>query len=439
MLIYINNYRRKTMLKSCAIISIQNNFQVFGLRLKARGNEKYYIDNQFTGTYTENDGPGEVLQHAMSMLNAQNCNRIIITGQIEQSGIFEIRMPNLNHDELRNAVEYELAKYIPLPLSDIVWSSRIIPDENENKDDDSEDSNEHFSKLRIIFMLRDNWTKFISELQIRQINADIYINPFMSIDPFASGQDVVLPMIDDKHVFSNNANGLRKMAFANNMEQDEELKSKIFDCFVWNEKAAGQENLEEYFACMLVGKYVMSGEYDQYEKKLALKLPKNLIPQRNKLLKWCALVNAIAVLVCLLMFLYQKREKVYCVYVEQRNAINLIQTQNRNLQKENSISKKRGKLYKKIQGAVPVKLNPLQILAFLSQKLPKTIWIRSYNMAAGKIHLSLTSSKDPGNLMSSLRNASLYNIDNIRKSRRYDGTYYLYLMLTLPESEVTSK
>jgi len=96
------------MLKSCAIISIQNNFQIFGLRLKAGGNEKYYIQNQFAGTYLENDGPGEVMQHALSTLNAQSCNRIIITGQIEQSGVFEIRRPNLNHDELRNAVEYEL-------------------------------------------------------------------------------------------------------------------------------------------------------------------------------------------------------------------------------------------------------------------------------------------------------------------------------------------
>jgi hypothetical protein len=416
------------MFKSCAVISIQNNFQVLGLRFKAGGNEKYCIENQFTGTYMENDGPGEVLQHAMSSLNTQSCDRVVITGQIEQSGVFEIRMPKLNHDELRNAIEYELAKYIPLPLSDIVWTARIVPD-------DDEDTEEHFSRVRVVFMKRDNWTKFVSELQIRQLNIDIFINPFMSIDPFAAGQNVALPAIDDKHVFLSNANGLREMSFAKNIKQSEEQKKQIFDCFVWNE----QETLEEYFVCMLVAKYVMSGEYDKYEKKLALKLPQNLIPQRNKLLKLFVWINGIAALICLAMLLFQAREKVYCVYVEQKNAINLVQTQIRNLQKQNAESKKNEKLYKKIQGAVPDNLNPLQVMAFLAQKLPKTIWIRSYNMTADKIHLSLTSSKDPGNLMSSLRNEKLYNIENIRKSRRYDGTYYLYLMLASPETGVKSK
>jgi len=326
-----------------------------------------------------------------------------------------------------------------------VWSARIVSDDNEVNEEgeeskeENEDSHKHFSRLRVVFMKRDNWTKFISELQIRQLSVDIYINPFMAIDPFAAGRDVILPTIDDKHIFLNDVHGLRKMGFTQNMTQDEELQKQIFDCFILGNEDFEQEKLKEYFVCMFVAKYVMSGDYDRYEKKLALKLPQSLIPQRNKFLKWCALINGIAALICLLMLLYQKREKVYCIYVEQRNAINLIQTQNRNLQKENSASKKKEKLYKKIQGAVPANLNPLQILAFLAQKLPKTIWIRSYNMTADKIHLSLTSSKDPGNLMSRLRNEKLYNVENIRKSRRHDGTYYLYLMLASPEGGVKKK
>ena len=407
------------MFKSCVLISVQNNFQVLGLRLKAVKHGKYYIEKQFAGTYVESDGPGETLQLAMLSLNAQSCARIIITGQIEQGGVFEVRMPKLKCDELGHAIEYELSKYIPVPLSDIVWSARIVPDE---------DAEEHLNRVRIVFIKRDNWRKFVSELQIRGLNIDAYINPFMSIDPFAAGQNVALPMIDNEHVFLSNADGLREISFVEDMKQDEEQKKEIFDCFVWDE----QEKLEEYFVCMLVAKYVMSGEYDQYEKKLALSLPQSLIPQRNKLLKLFVWINGIAALLCLAMLLYQAREKVYCVYVEQKNAINLVQTQIRNLQKQNSASKKNEKLYKKINGAVPANLNPLQVMAFLAQKLPKTIWIRSYNMTANKIHLSLTSSKDPGNLMSRLRNEKLYNIENIRKSRRHDGTYYLYLMLASP-------
>ena len=415
------------MSKGCVVVSIQNNFQIFGLRLKTASNGKYCIENQFHGTYQESDGPGEALQRAMLTLNAKNCSRIVLTGQIRQSGVFEIRMPKLGHDELRNAVEFELSKYIPLPTEDIVWSSRIVPENDAETENNS-------VRMRVVFMKRENWMKFISELQIRQLNADVYINPFMSVDPFAAEFDIALPTLDDKHVFLNDANGLRQMGFADNMNLNEELRKLLYDCFIWNHEATAKDELDKYCVSMLVARYVMSGEYDQYEKKLTYRLPNDLLPQRNKLLKWFTVINGITALLCLCLLLYQAREKVYRVYVEQKNAINLVETRIRNLTAVNAVSKKNGKLYKKVLEAVPANLDPLQILSFLAKKLPRYIWIRSYNMTGNKVHLSLTSSRDPGNLLTGLRNERLYNIENIQKSRRYDGTYYLSLIITSPES-----
>jgi Tfp pilus assembly PilM family ATPase len=157
------------MLKDCVVICIQSNLLVLGLRLKAIAGGKYFIANQFVQTYMESDGSGEVLEHVMYSLNFQHCDRVVVTGQLEQSGVFEIRMPKLSQEELRHAVEYELSKHIPLPLSDIVWSARIVPDEDEEIE-------EHSNRVRIVFMLRDNWTKFVSELQIRGLDIDAYIN-----------------------------------------------------------------------------------------------------------------------------------------------------------------------------------------------------------------------------------------------------------------------
>jgi hypothetical protein len=283
-------------------------------------------------------------------------------------------------------------------------------------------------------MERDNWTKFISELQIRQIKADIYTNPFMAIDPFGSNEEISLPTIDNQHEFINDSRKLRHMVFKEEQDWSEQFKRLVFEHFDWNCEQPGHEKLEDYLVSMLVGRYILSGEYDAYEKKLHMRLPSSLFPQRNRLLKWFTIVNGIAALICIMLLVYQKRQEVYCVYVEQKNATNLIQTKILNLQKQNTVSKKNEKLYKKILDSVPESFEPLPILSSLAQKLPKYIWIRSYNMTSDKIHLSLTSSKDPGNLMSVLRNEKLYNIENIRKSRRYDGTYYLYLMLASPES-----
>ncbi len=410
------------MLKNCVVVSVQNDSRVIGLRVKAKGNGKCFVEKCFTGPYSDNDGPGEALSLALDNLNARNCNRIVITAQIERSGIFELQMPKLNPEDLHHAVEHELVKYIPLPLEDIVWSARIVSDEDENPEN-------NLNRVRVVFMPRDNWTKFISELQIRQLHIDSFINPFMAVEPFGAGQDVALPMIDDEHIFLSSVDGLRKMCFTKDVKQNSEQQEQILEDFVWDEEISEKG---DYFICMLVARYVMCGEYDQYERKLTLPLPQGVIPQRNKLLKWFTVVNGIAALICLGLLLYQAREKVYCVYVEQRNAISLIETNIRNVQKQNAESKRNEKLYKKIEDAVPVNLNPLRIMAFLAQKLPKYIWIRSYNMSSDKIHLSLSSSKDPGNLMTTLRNGRLYNIENVRKSRRHDGTYYLYLVLASP-------
>lgn len=235
------------MLKSCVVICIQNGSRVLGLRLKAGKHGKYYIENKFVQAYMESDGPGEVLERTTYSLNVQRCDRIIIACQFEESGVFEVRMPKLGYEELSQAVEYELSKYIPLPLSDIVWSARIVPDE---------DSEEHSNRVRVVFMLRDRWEKFISELQIRGLKVDALIDPFMSIDSFAAGENVALPMVDEEHIFLSAADGFREMSYTENIVQDEGQKKQILDCFVWDK----EENIEDYYVCMLVARYVMSGE-----------------------------------------------------------------------------------------------------------------------------------------------------------------------------------
>ncbi|MDD5727529.1 MAG: hypothetical protein PHV59_03100, partial [Victivallales bacterium] len=100
------------------------------------------------------------------------------------------------------------------------------------------------------------------------------------------------------------------------------------------------------------------------------------------------------------------------------------------------VSKKGEKLRQKILDAIPADVNPLDILASMAHKLPKYIWISNYNMSGDKIHLNLTCRRDPGNLLATLRDNKVHVIDNIRKSRRYDGTYYLYLILSPPKPGV---
>lgn len=43
-------------------------------------------------------------------MNSKKCDSVIIADGIDESGVFEIWMPELGHDELRQVVEYELSK-----------------------------------------------------------------------------------------------------------------------------------------------------------------------------------------------------------------------------------------------------------------------------------------------------------------------------------------
>lgn len=416
------------MSKSCIVVNIQNNFRVVGFRIKAGGSGKYLIEKNFAGTFGEGDGPGEMIQQAMTTLNAQNSSRIVLVDQIKRSSVFEMHMPVLSHEEIKHAIEFELVKHTPLPPSEIVWGARTVPENDSNKGD----SGNTLQRVRVCFMEQSSWIKFISELQVRQISIDVYLNPFMTVDPFAAGNNVFLPMIDDHHVFNAGENGLRQMVNVIGKIEGNDFQLELISNF--ESQNSAEIKTDEFIPCMLAARYVLSGEYDNYEKKLALKLPASLLPKRNKLLKYFTVVNAVAALICLLLLLYQMRQEVYRIYVEQKNAISLVQTQITNLQKLNAVNKKDEKLRQKIIDAVPQEIDPLKILASMARKLPKYIWIRSYNMTTKKVHLSLTSSRDPGNLLSTLRDDKNYTIDNLRKSRRYDGTYYLYLMLAPPKT-----
>ena len=421
------------MSKSCIVVNIQNNFRIVGFRIKTGGSGKYLIEKNFAGTFSESDGPGEMLQQAMAALNAQSSSRIVLVDQIKRSSVFEMHMPILSHEEIKHAIEFELVKHTPLPASEIVWGARTVPRISDKDDEASkDDSNNALQRVRVCFMERSSWIKFLSELQVRQINIDVYLNPFMTVDPFAAGNNIFLPMIDDHHVFTAGENGLRQMVNVIAKVDVNDFQSELVGNFEWQDST--EVKTDEFIPCMLAARYVLSGEYDNYEKKLALKLPASLLPKRNKLLKYFTVVNAVAALICLLLLLYQMRQEVYRIYVEQKNAISLVQTQITNLQKLNAVNKKDEKLRQKIIDAVPQEIDPLKILASMARKLPKYIWIRSYNMTTKKVHLSLTSSRDPGNLLSTLRDDKNYTIDNLRKSRRYDGTYYLYLMLAPPKT-----
>ncbi|MDD5597428.1 MAG: hypothetical protein PHV82_05755 [Victivallaceae bacterium] len=428
------------MSKSCIVISIQNAFRVAGLRIKTGGNGKYCVERIFSGGFNESAGPGETLQQAMDVLNAQNSSQRILVDQIRRSSIFEMRMPVLAPEEMRNAIEFELVKHTPLPLSEIVWSARTVPEESlAGSENDAVDHD--LARLRIVFMERSGWMKFISELQVRQISLDVYVNPFMCLDPFAAGRDVLLPVVDGEHIFLAGDDGLRHMSCLTGHAESSDLYSELEKHFAWQSSAdkTVKDDLSGFVPCMLAARYVLSGEYGVYEKKLAFRLPGNLLPRRNKLLKYFTVANGIAALICLTLLLFQMRQDVYRVYVEQKNAIILKQTQIKNLQVQNAAARKGAKLRQKIIAAVPEEIDPLKVLASMARKLPKYIWLSSYNMTSQKVHLNLTSSRDTGDLLSKLRDERVYTIDNLRKSRRHDGTYYLYLILAPPKNAETGR
>ena len=184
---------------SCIGITWDQDGACRGVKI-CRRNDAYVIsDTWHHSPETEEELP-IALQRGVETLAAGENPRIIAGGAVPESGFLDLDVPDLNPDELRSLLTYELRKQSPVEETDIVWGYRKLP---------ADGAGNGKNRLRLIYMREIAWRRWVDNISSIARGIDALLPPFAAVDPVLRGRPVALAGNGRDYVLASKADGLR--------------------------------------------------------------------------------------------------------------------------------------------------------------------------------------------------------------------------------------
>ncbi len=395
--------------------------EVRGLRLRC-GAARWSLEHFASANISSEIPLSESLTTVYTELDAGRCDFIAVTGNLTGAGCFELYMPRLKIPELAAALEFELPRYLPGGTDGVLWCYRVL---------NFTDKAAAKLRVRVFFARQTEWERFANELERSGIKADAFIYPFMAVDPELAELPVYLPETDAKFYFSaRGQDGLRYMepvtSCADPAAMSEAL-SKTLGC----PSDMEPKSAESCLAGLLTAKYVSGSHYRGRGNRSQPPLPSAMYPQRCRLLKGLTLISGIAALVCMGLWLGAEWRDLHgrcsALQLEITAAKHQLDSEKNFLQQNAAKSK----AVSKVLASLPNRAAVLQLLCYLAPRLPKDIAMSSYNMQGNRAFLTMKCASDPENALAQIGDSARYTVENLRKNRNQDGSYYIYLVLNI--------
>lgn len=407
------------MSKFYGVICLGEN-SIRGIRIKSMRPGTHRVEKVFSASQMEPDAVVATLSRAGAELDIATCDYFALTGRLPSAGCFELAVPRLKKtQEQADALSFELSRHIPSGLDGIIWNYRII---------DCAGKESGSCRARVFFMHNREWENLLDVLRSSSLMPDDFIYPFMAIDPELEQLPLYLPEINSRFFLTVPLeDGLRRMELStpeiisSNAAWDELLKN-----FSREENSAPLD--KSYAACLLVANFLMNGSRRSINKSL---MPQEFKPQRMKVLKALTLAAGILAALGIIFCVGQKWSRLQSRYNLKQSEIaaTVKQLDQEKLFLRQNAGKE--KLIKKILSSLPSRDDSLAVLNYLAQIFPKEIWLNDYRLQGDKIYLTLKCSIDPEDALAKLNTASFFTVDNLRKTRNPDGSYYIYVILSL--------
>ncbi|MHB9139529.1 MAG: hypothetical protein ACYC4Q_09010, partial [Victivallaceae bacterium] len=159
--------------------------------------------------------------------------------------------------------------------------------------------------------------------------------------------------------------------------------------------------------------------------------PPRFIPQRLRALKAVTLASGLIALASVFMVIFSNWNAAYARYEQIQNETNDLALQLENGKSTERRNAGRDKEVSKALTLIPGKFENVKILSFLVQNIPKNVYISDYILNSGKLFVTMKAPSDPENALSQLNNCPYFVVSNLRKNRNMDGSYFIYLTLSV--------
>ena len=127
-------------------------------------------------------------------------NTIVIVGGAESCyGLADVSVPDLNPDQLRHALQYELHKHAPVATDELAWGYRTTTAGSTGKQ----------NQVRVTFMRETEWRRWVDNVSGLTHSIDLIVPPAATVDPLLNGRSVYIPSPgrEQGFIYTPNGNG----------------------------------------------------------------------------------------------------------------------------------------------------------------------------------------------------------------------------------------
>ncbi len=376
--------------KKCKIIYWDNQYHVQGIVATLGSSDELQILSHIKGD--ANTPFVSQLREVYTLLKCSQAEAIVIGGFLPEFICCDLKMPLLDHEKMRNALEMELSRQVPLVKEEMDISFRILPEMTSNG-----------RKVTVrIFAVR---SKIILDLwdQLREANiyTDAFCHPFMAS---------ILTAEIDSVEFSETAPNLK---LQKNMDGNSEL-------------SLCQNSTDIDKTSEAIATYSLNKKFD-VDKKYLSNVPDDLKIKRFKKSRNFTIFLIIAIIVSSSIYIYRSWSNQDYQIRAYKSAIYELNSKHKITERRLEEEKKIGLFAEKMLIAME-DIEILHIMSSLSNKLPSNVWVSSFRASGERVSLTLSVKGESSTLNELLNELPLWSVENLRQQQNAENqTWYVTL------------
>jgi Tfp pilus assembly protein PilN len=345
----------------------------------------------------------ETLVEGLRTLDPAGSTVVIAGGDDSTCGCFDLDMPALRPEELRNALTFEVRRCAPVPDEKLTWAYRVLPGTSGPR-----------LRVRLYYVRQTIWEHWLDDVSALAHGLDMVIPPAAALDPVLAGVPVCLGAEGCRFLFVPCADGRREGLAAPASPAAENGfgcgTTPLATACLEAGELSGQpvERQAGFAAALVLAMYGLSASF-QTDRRTGFELPYDLRPRRHRQSRLIAVALAIYVAIVSLygvVRLYADRRQQYAaVHSDRVHAEAEIAETRKRLQADEA--KLIEQLLLEMADLVQPRPSLAAVLAEITRRVGHSGWCTSFRWSEGAVSLQLRESQEIEELERTLESSPL--------------------------------
>lgn len=408
------------------------------VRVKKVGNRLELLDYA-ASTADEYDTIARSLSTLTQRVLTSSTHLVVAGGEFNSSVCFDLLMPPMPISDIRQALSYELPRYLPVDYSQMVIGYRLVPSDSDKL------------HIRVFAIDSQAWNELLTDFSNFGVRIDHLVSPYMALDPLlADVNEVSFSFFDVNEMFVKGDDSfLRKVIVLPpkdpQVDEESEFSTESVAGIVGNLgydsdhllELLGPEEIESYIPALLLAEFALIPEF-QENKNYYLPLPRQLKPERFRKLRLLSILLTVFVFLLggsiIFVNLWEKWSNTHALLNEERAVLDKSAALKHEIA---AMEPMENDLISKVASADVGIGNMSQVIHNLCLATPKRVWLLYFSSRERKVDLSARApAGSQSSLMSALNRSGVFKTKSSNTRRNSDGTENIYIhMLMNPETK----